>query len=246
PRRTAGNPAPRRSGCGRDGRPRAPPRARPRRGDRRPRLLRRGALGDRSPDPHSGHFERTSMTAKTLIFAVLLVLSLVLCAFFAGAETALVSLSRIDLQRMREKGDRRGGIIRNLKAHTSRLLATILIGQNLFVSAASALATALATAWVGETYGVPAAILFSTVVLFIFAEMIPKAVGAASPVPISRAVAIPMAWITRVLSPIVEVCVKLSTRILQLFGIPEKTPTLTEEEMKSVINLGADEGVIHG
>ena len=186
------------------------------------------------------------MTAKTLIFAVLLVLSLVLCAFFAGAETALVSLSRIDLQRMREKGDRRGGIIRNLKAHTSRLLATILIDQNLFVSAASALATALATAWVGETYGVPAAILFSTVVLFIFAEMIPKAVGAASPVPISRAVAIPMAWITRVLSPIVEVCVKLSTRILQLFGIPEKTPTLTEEEMKSVINLGADEGVIHG
>jgi len=186
------------------------------------------------------------MTAKTLIFAVLLVLSLVLCAFFAGAETALVSLSRIDLQRMREKGDRRGGIIRNLKAHTSRLLATILIGQNLFVSAASALATALATAWVGETYGVPAAILFSTVVLFIFAEMIPKAVGAASPVPISRAVAIPMAWITRVLSPIVEVCVKLSTRILQLFGIPERTPTLTEEEMKSVINIGADEGVIHG
>jgi putative hemolysin len=186
------------------------------------------------------------MTLKTLVYGLLLVLSLFLCAFFAGAETALVSLSRIDLQGMREKGDRKGAIIRNLKAHTSRLLATILIGQNLFVSAASALATAIATAWVGETYGVPAAIIFSTVVLFIFAEMIPKAVGAASPVPISRAVALPMAWITKLLSPLVEVCVKLSTGMLRLFGIPEKRPTLTEEEMKSVINLGADEGVIHG
>ena len=44
----------------------------------------------------------------------------------------------IDLQRMRERGDRRGALIRSLKAHTPRLLAVILIGQNLFMSAASA------------------------------------------------------------------------------------------------------------
>jgi len=186
------------------------------------------------------------MDARDLLFLILLFLSLALSAFFAGAETALVSLSRIDLQRLREKGDRRGGIIRSLKAHTSRLLATILIGQNLFTSAASSLATALATAWVGQTWGVPAAILFSTVVLFVFAEMTPKAIAAASPVSISRAVAVPMDWTMRVLSPVATVFVRLSTGMLKLFGLPEKTPTLTEEEMKSVINLGADEGVIHG
>lgn len=186
------------------------------------------------------------MDARNLLFLILLFLSLALSAFFAGAETALVSLSRIDLQRLREKGDRRGGIIRSLKAHTSRLLATILIGQNLFTSAASSLATALATAWVGQTWGVPAAILFSTVVLFVFAEMTPKAIAAASPVSISRAVAVPMDWTMRVLSPVATVFVRLSTGMLKLFGLPEKTPTLTEEEMKSVINLGADEGVIHG
>jgi Mg2+/Co2+ transporter CorB len=100
------------------------------------------------------------MTAKDLVYLVLLALALGLSAFFAGAETALVSLTRIDLQRLREQGDPRAGILRNLKAHTSRLLATILIGQNLFTSAASSLATALAVSWVGETYGVPAAIVF--------------------------------------------------------------------------------------
>src|SRR5215469_8180576 len=85
------------------------------------------------------------MAVQNAVFLVLLVLSLTLSAFFAGAETALVSLGRIDLARLRESGDRRATQIRNLKAQTPKLLATILIGQNLFVSSASALATALAT-----------------------------------------------------------------------------------------------------
>jgi putative hemolysin len=186
------------------------------------------------------------MNAKDFVFLVLLALSIGLSAFFAGSETALVSLSRIDLQRLREKGDRRALVLRNLKSHTSRLLATILIGQNLFITTASSLATLLATAWLGETYGAAAAIIFSTIVLFIFAEMTPKSIAAASPVSISRVVAVPMAWTMRLLSPLVNVLVRISTGMLQLFGIPEKTPTLTEEEMKSLFNLGAEEGVIHG
>ena len=184
------------------------------------------------------------MDPQSLLFLALLVLSLALSAFFAGAETALVSLGRIDLQRMRESGDHRGRLIRELRSHTPRLLATILIGQNLFLSSASALATALATHWIGEKYGVPLAIAFSTVALFIFAEMTPKAIGAASPVAISRAVAVPLTVIMRLLSPIATLCVRLTTRALRLFGIPEREPTLTEEEMKSVINLGAAEGTI--
>ena len=184
--------------------------------------------------------------AQNALFSLLLLLSLALSAFFAGAETALVSLGRIDLARMREAGDRRGALIRGLKAQTPKLLATILIGQNLFVSSASALATALAVNWVGETVGVPVAILFSTIVLFVFAEMMPKAIGAASPVSISRAVAVPVTWMMRLLSPIATVCVRLTTRALRLVGIKERMPQLTEEEMRGVINLGADEGLIHG
>jgi putative hemolysin len=186
------------------------------------------------------------MDVQTSLFVVLFLLSLALSAFFAGAETALVSLGPIDLQRLREKGDRRGAVIRSLKANRNRLLATILIGQNLFVSSASALATVLATAWLGETYGVPTAIVFSTLTLFVFAEMTPKAIGAASPVAISRAVALPLSWMMTLLAPIATLCVQITTRALRFFRVAEKSPALTEEEMKSVINLGADEGVIHG
>ncbi len=183
--------------------------------------------------------------SQTVLYVLAFVLSLIFSGFFAGSETALVALGRIDLQAMRERGDRRGAIIRNLKAHTSRLLAVILIGQNLFLSAASASATTLATGWFGARYGVILSVLFSTITLFIFAEMTPKAIGAASPVAVARAVAIPLNWMMKVLSPLAEVCVRLTNWLLGLFGTPLARPGLTEEELKSVFNLGADEGVIH-
>ncbi len=185
------------------------------------------------------------MDPHTTIYILAFVVSLGFSGFFAGSETALVAIGRIDLQAMREKGDRRGEIIRGLKAQTSRLLAVILIGQNLFLSAATASATTLATGWFGPKYGVLLSILFSTIALFVFAEMTPKAIGAASPVAVARAVAIPVSWIVKLLSPVAEVCVGLTTWLLRTLGVAEARPGLTEEELKSVFNLGADEGVIH-
>jgi putative hemolysin len=185
------------------------------------------------------------MDPQTVLYIVAFVLSLGASAFFGGSETALFSLGRIDLQAMREKGDRRGAILRSLRSQTSRLLAVLLIAQNLFMSAASATATSLAAGWFEPPYEIVAAVLFSTISLFIFAEMMPKAVAAASPVAVARAVAIPLSWMTKLLSPIAELCVKLTTKTLRLFGVPEQRPGLTEEELKSTINLGADEGVIH-
>jgi putative hemolysin len=185
------------------------------------------------------------MDPQTTLFALAFLLSLALSGFFAGSETALVSLGRIDLQSMREKGDRRGALIRQLRSQTSRLLAVILIGQNLFLSAASASATTVAEHWFGPKYGIVAAVLFSTVTLFIFAEMMPKAIGAASPAAVSRAVVVPLSWMMKVLSPIAALCVKLTNKTLRALGVPERRPGLTEDELKSVFNLGADEGVIH-
>ena len=181
----------------------------------------------------------------TTLYVLAFLLSLIVSAFFAGSETALVSLGRIDLQRMREKGDRRGAIIRGLKAHTPRLLAVILIGQNLFLSAASASATTVASGWFGAKYGVVISVLFTTVTLFVFAEMTPKAIGAASPVAVSRAVAVPLSWMMRILAPVATICVQLTNRMLALFGVTQASPGLTEEDLKSVFNLGADEGDIH-
>jgi putative hemolysin len=185
------------------------------------------------------------MDPQIPLYVAAFVLSLVFSAFFAGSETALVSLGRIDLQAMREQGDRRGALIRSLRSNTPRLLAVILIGQNLFMSAASAAATTVAERWFGQRYGIIAAVIFSTLTLFVFAEMMPKSIAAASPVPVARAAVVPLSWIMRILSPVAEVCVRLTRGALRVLGIREAPPKLTEEELKSVFNLGADEGVIH-
>ncbi|HEV2064354.1 MAG TPA: hemolysin family protein [Thermoanaerobaculia bacterium] len=185
-------------------------------------------------------------THIALLFVVGFGVSILCSAFFSGAETALLSLGRIDMQRLREKGGRRAVLVRSLKAHTPRLLATILIGQNLFNNTASALATALATAWLGDLYGLPVAILFSTIMLFAFAEMLPKALGVAAPAAVSRAVAVPLSAIMRLASPFTDIFVGATTRLLALVGLRETQAGLTEDELKSVFNLGADEGVIHG
>ncbi len=184
------------------------------------------------------------MNPQIALYVLAFVLSLLMSGFFAGSETALVSLGRIDLQAMRERGDRRGAMIRILRSQTSRLLAVILIGQNLFLSAASASATTLAERWFPR-YGIVAAVLFSTITLFIFAEMMPKAIGAASPVAVARAVVVPLSWMMKLLSPVAAVCVALTNRTLRALGVVERRQALTEEELKSVFNLGADEGVIH-
>jgi putative hemolysin len=55
-----------------------------------------------------------------------------------------------------------------------------------------------------------------------------------------------MAWMVKILSPVANLCVKLTNAVLRILGVPEARPGLTEEELKSVFNLGADEGVIHG
>ena len=185
------------------------------------------------------------MDPQIPLYAIAFLLSLAFSAFFAGSETALVSLGRIDLQAMREQGDRRGALIRSLRSNTPRLLAVILIGQNLFLSSASASATTVAERWLGPKYGVLAAVVFSTLTLFVFAEMMPKAIASASPVPVARAAVVPLSWIMRVLSPVAELCVKLTRGVLRVLGVKEARPGLTEEELKSVFNLGADEGVIH-
>ncbi len=185
------------------------------------------------------------MDPQILLYALAFALATLASGFFAGSETALVSLGRIDLQAMRERGDRRGALIRSLRANTSRLLAVILIAQNLFLSAASASATTLAERWFGAKYGILIAVVFSTLTLFVFAEMMPKAVAAASPVPFSRAVAVPLSWMMRILSPIAEICVRMTNATLRIFGVAEHRPGLTEDELKSIFNLGADEGVIH-
>ena len=143
--------------------------------------------------------------------------------FFAGSETALVSLGP-----HRPPGDARAG--RPARRHDPRAALSDLEApggdpdrpESLPLGRLGLGHDRWRSGWFGPKYGIVAAVLFSTVTLFIFAEMMPKAIGAASPVSVARAVAVPLSWMMKVLSPIAALCVALTNRTLRVLGVAEQ------------------------
>jgi putative hemolysin len=184
------------------------------------------------------------MTPSTLAPAGLFFLFLVSSGFFAASETALVALGRIDLARLRERSPAPAARVERVKRDPARMLSTALVGQNLFNSAASAVATVAAENVLGEKAGVAVAVIVSTFLLFAFGEMMPKSIAAAAPPRVATLVVRPFEIFAKLFAPIATLVNFGVSRALRLLGLPATHPAMTEEEMKAVINIGHAEGVI--
>jgi len=184
------------------------------------------------------------MMSSSLVPAALFLLFLLSSGFFAASETALVALGRIDLARLREKSPIPAARVQKLKKDPARMLSTALVGQNLFNSAASAVATVAAENVLGEKVGVAVAVIVSTILLFAFGEMMPKSVAAAAPPRVATLVVRPFELFTKLFAPAAALVNFGVSRTLRVLGLPATHPAMTEEEMKAVINVGHAEGVI--
>jgi len=182
-----------------------------------------------------------STSVLLAFFGILLCLS----AFFSASETALMSLSKIRLIHMLEEKVRGARVIERLKENPSKLLGTILVGNNIVNIGASSIATVLAIEYFGDT-GVGIATGITTVLVLIFGEITPKALAAQKSEKISLIVAEPISILTYFLSPIVFVFTQIAGLFMRLLGCERSAslPTITEEELKSMVNLGEEEGVI--
>ncbi len=166
-------------------------------------------------------------------------------AFFSASETALMSLSKIRLIHMVEEKIKGASTISELREDPSRLLGTILLGNNLVNIGASSIATVLAIEYFGDS-GVGIATGVMTMLVLVFGEITPKSLAAQKSEKISLLVARPISILAYFLSPIVVVFSHIASIILRLFGCRSnaKLPSITEEELKSMVNLGEEEGVI--
>ena len=139
-----------------------------------------------------------SMTALLVILGCFL-----LSAFFSGSETALLRLRASEVER--EAKSARGPsapALRELLRSTSRLLVTILLGNNLVNLLAATVASAVAVAALGEKAGVLVATLVLTVTVLVFCEVLPKAVAARNPQRFAHAVALPRYLVHQGLRPV--------------------------------------------
>ncbi|MEE8168738.1 MAG: hemolysin family protein [Candidatus Hydrothermarchaeales archaeon] len=181
----------------------------------------------------------------SLFFGLIsLVVLLLLSAFFSGSETALMSLNRIRIKNMAEKGDKNAGIVEELLKHPNRLLATILVGNNIVNIAAAAIATSLAIK-VFSNWGIGIATGTITLLVLVFGEMTPKSIAAGKAERISLLIARPIRLLVGLLYPVVRALVFITTPLVKrLGGEPRFSMLLTEEEIKMMVSVGEEEGVI--
>ncbi|MEG0855769.1 MAG: CNNM domain-containing protein [Terrisporobacter sp.] len=175
----------------------------------------------------------------------LLVILLIGSGFFSASETALMSLSKIKMRHMEEDGVKGAKLVSSLLVDPSKLLSTILVGNNIVNIAATSISTSLFVSMWGAQ-GVAAATALMTVLVLIFGEITPKTISANNPEKMSVFVAKPIKVFVLILSPIVWVFNIITKVIFKLLGVDNKgvKPFITEEELKTMVNVSHEEGLL--
>jgi len=171
---------------------------------------------------------------------------LLLSFFLSGSETALTTSSRAAMLKLEQDGNRQAGIVNKLLAMRERMLGALLLGNNAVNIIASSLATGLFLAWWGDI-GVFYASVVMTVVVVVFAEVLPKTAAINAPDRVALAVARAISWVVALLVPVLVGIEALVRLILRLIGIRvgENESMLTpHEEIRGTVDLLHREGSV--
>jgi Mg2+/Co2+ transporter CorB len=184
------------------------------------------------------------MTGLDWLSLGVIVICLLLSAFFAGSETALTASSRAAMARLAEHGNRAAVIVNRLLEQRERLIGALLLGNNAVNIAASSLATGVLLAWFGNA-GIVYATIGMTAIVVIFSEVLPKTAAFNAPDRISLMVARPMQWVVRLLGPILMTIEGLVRALLRLFGMKvgeDQSVLSAHEELRGALDLMHREG----
>ncbi len=190
------------------------------------------------------------METLFLEHAILLLFLLSLSFFFSGSETALFSLPRVVVERLRQTSAR-GKQVASLLEEPNRLLVTILIGN----LTANILISAIIGSWVLRMFepfryslylGSVAAIVLTTAILLLLAEIAPKTLAINNPERFALGVAIPLGLFSKAVFPLLRVILLLTDSVLRLLGVRQEGDgtVVTEEGLKTLVAMGEEEGVL--
>ncbi len=191
-------------------------------------------------DPNSLIDTASWITAGSIIFL------LVLSAFFSGSETALTAASRGKLRSQADKGSPGAERALQITEDNERLIGSVLLGNNLVNILAASLATALFTKLFGES-GVALATLVMTLLVLIFAEVLPKTYAITNAEAAASRVSGAIAVVVLVFAPVVTVVRALVRGMLKVFGVetdPDSQILSVHEEIAGALELGHQEGVV--
>jgi Mg2+/Co2+ transporter CorB len=184
------------------------------------------------------------MTAYDWISLFVVLICLLLSAFFAGSETALTASSRASMARLEEHGNAEATLVNRLLANRERLIGALLLGNNAVNIAASSLATGILLVWFGPA-GIVYATIVMTAVIVIFSEVLPKTAAFNAPDRVALMVARPMSAIVTVLGPVLMGIEALVRWMLKGIGITvgeDQAVLSAHEELRGTVDLFHREG----
>lgn len=183
------------------------------------------------------------MDTSGVIQLVILIILILLSGFFSSAETALSTANRVKLRALEEEGNRRAATANKVLDNYSKMLSTILIGNNIVNLSASALATTLALR-IHLAVGIATGIL--TVVVLLCGEIVPKTWARICSEKLALAYSGVIYRLMQLLTPVIFIIDKLANLFLRMLGIDpnQKANTMTENELKTYVDVSHEDGVI--
>lgn len=171
-----------------------------------------------------------------------IVLLLLFSGFFSGSETSLTAVSKARMMQLEKEGHQAAGRVNRLIDNRERLIGAILLGNNLVNILASTIAAAVFLSLFGEA-GIGYATLVMTLLVLIFAEVLPKTYALSNPDRFAQAVSWPILQFVRIFAPIVAAVQAIVRGTLRLFGANVEGPVLSShEELRGHIDLHHQEG----
>lgn len=163
--------------------------------------------------------------------------------FLAAAELSLSSASRIRLLQRADEGEKKAEMTLELTQKSSEFLPVILLLTLLADTGMAAIAAILVARWL--PFGPLIATAVVTLALFVFAEMIPKTFAVNNPERVALFVVRPVIWLTTLFYPVATVFIRIANFVVRLFGgTIARRPFVTEEEIKMMVSVGAEEAAI--
>jgi len=162
---------------------------------------------------------------------------ILLSAFFSGSETALTAISHAKMHNLAKAGDKRAKAVNKLTQRKDKMIGGLLLGNNIVNILSSALATSLLTGIFGGS-GVALATLIMTLLILIFAEVLPKTYAMYNSDRMALTIVGTVTFLVRILSPITSGVLILVKLMLRLFGVKiNKLAISSEEELRGAIDL---------
>lgn len=182
-----------------------------------------------------------SETGQLIAIIILLCLS----AFFSSSETALTIVNQIRMRTLADNGDKRAARVLHVTGNPGKMLSAILIGNNIVNLSASSISTSLAIHLFGNTgAGIATGIL--TFLILIFGEVTPKTMATIKADSMSLTVAAPIGFLMKILTPVIFIINKLSLGLMFLLhvNIKDAQKKMTEEELRTIVDVSQENGVI--